>query len=69
MVKRLAAKQEVVVFFTIVGLGLVIGLVNPAFFTAGHLFNLINSSVVILQLEVGNTPCPPLRIKRMLLVL
>ena len=53
MVKRLAAKQEVVVFFTIVGLGLVIGLVNPAFFTAGHLFNLINSSVVMGIFALG----------------
>ena len=38
---------------TIIALGLVIGLVNPSFFSTANMFNLINSSIVMGIFALG----------------
>lgn len=53
MWKKLLTKNEFVVALTIVALSLVIGMVNPAFFTVGNLFDLIRSSIVTGLFALG----------------
>src|SRR5690554_782854 len=53
MLKQLAGRQETIVLLTIVGLGAIIGLINPTFFSAGHMFNLINGSIVMGIFALG----------------
>lgn len=53
MLKQLTGRQETIVLLTILGLGLVIGLVNPTFFSAGHMFNLVNGSIVMGIFALG----------------
>lgn len=43
---RLLRRNEVLVAVTVVGLSLIIGLNNPAFFTVGNLFDLLRSIIV-----------------------
>jgi simple sugar transport system permease protein len=53
MWKKLLAKNEVVVALVIAALSLVIGLVNPVFFTVGNLFDLVRSSIVMGIFALG----------------
>lgn len=53
MWKRLLAKNEVAVALVIAVLSLVIGLVNPVFFTVGNLFDLVRSSIVMGIFALG----------------
>lgn len=53
MLKKLLAKNEVVVALTIVALSVVIGIVNPAFFTVGNLFDLVRNSIVMGLFSLG----------------
>ena len=45
--KKLFAKHETIVALILVSLSLIIGLINPTFFTLGNLFDLLKSSVVM----------------------
>lgn len=51
--KKLLSKNEVFVALTIIGLSIVIGSKNSAFFTMGNVFDLFRSSIVMGILAVG----------------
>jgi simple sugar transport system permease protein len=53
MLKKLLSKNEFVVALTIVALSLVIGAVNPAFFTLGNLFDLVRNGIVMGLFSLG----------------
>lgn len=53
MFTKALKNQETIVALTILGLGLIIGLINPTFFSAGHLFNMINGSIVMAIFALG----------------
>lgn len=53
MWKKLLAKNEFVVALTIAALSVVIGVVNPAFFTVGNLFDLVRNSIVMSLFALG----------------
>lgn len=53
MWKKLLSKNEFAVALVIAVLSLVIGLVNPAFFTVGNLFDLVRSSIVMGIFALG----------------
>lgn len=44
--KRLYRRNEFLVFVTIIGLSLIIGLNNPTFFSVGNIFSLLRTSIV-----------------------
>ncbi len=51
--QRLLRRSETLVAVTILGLCLIIGLSNPAFFTMGNVFDLLRSSIVTGILAMG----------------
>ncbi|HHW13502.1 MAG TPA: ABC transporter permease [Firmicutes bacterium] len=53
MWKKLLTKNEFIVALLIVVLSLVIGTVNPAFFTVGNLFDLVRNSIVMGIFALG----------------
>jgi simple sugar transport system permease protein len=53
MLQRLLRTQEFVVGLTVVGLALLIGLINPVFFSVGNLFDLLRSATVVWLFALG----------------
>lgn len=53
MLKRMFRRQETIVAIIIVVLGLIIGTINPRFFSIAQVFNLINSSIVMGIFALG----------------
>lgn len=53
MVKKLFAQQETLVAITLLGLCLVIGFINPVFWTAGNWFDLARSATVTGIFAIG----------------
>lgn len=53
MVRSLLRRNETLVFLTIVVLSLIIGIINPAFFTVGNLFDQLRSAVVMVIFAMG----------------
>ena len=50
---RLLRRSEVLLALTVVVLSLIIGLINPTFFTIGNVFDLLRSSIVIGIFAMG----------------
>lgn len=53
MIKKLLTKNEFFVALVIIGLCLLIGSINPVFFTVGNLFDLVRNSVVMGIFSLG----------------
>ena len=53
MWRKLLTRNEFYVALVVVGLSLVIGAVNPVFFTVGNLFDLVRNSVVMGIFSLG----------------
>jgi simple sugar transport system permease protein len=53
MLKEMLKRNEYLVALTIVGLSIIIGFINPVFFSIGNLFDLLRSSVVMGIFAMG----------------
>ncbi|MGQ9904896.1 MAG: ABC transporter permease [Anaerolineae bacterium] len=53
MIKRLFTQQETLVALTLIGLCVIIGLINPVFWTAGNWFDLARSATVTGLFAIG----------------
>jgi simple sugar transport system permease protein len=56
MLKKIIRTNEFVVFLILVGLSLVVGLINPAFFAISTLFDILRGSIVYFIMAFGLLP-------------